>query len=461
MPASLSGGWAARLRTIFGVALSEIGEKHLQLLVNQEIREDADLDFKETLYGNGDSERREFAADIAAMANDRGGLLVIGVRDEADVAVKLTPVPLGPAEEGRMRAMGAGNLAPFAPFEILPVEAADPPGHRYYLVVVPPSADRPHAVRKDIDLRYPRRHGASKRWLSESEVADAYRDRFTRTGSDVDRVRTVLEQGRQAMKPTEERPLLAIAIAPSQRGSLLIDEDAVKRAEERVRRVDFVRGESPFDAPWAGLIAPLVGVGQRRLRIGTPSQRREIDTHYTYAELHVDGCTFFGEPINSMPPMQIGLMPGQSTEEQCPILVTQLTIFAVSCLLSAAKLSAELTGAFGDCSVVAALIGNNMRLVSYDGDGLPVVASGTPSGPVLSPHTVNPRQPSRGLIGSTCCHSACLFRSGPGVGEPELASISPDGELLIHTFPRTYHPQLQAWAGRHGIGIATKARERA
>jgi Putative DNA-binding domain len=46
------------------------------------VREDADLDFKQEGYGNSDSTRREMAADIAAMANERGGLIIIGIRGD-------------------------------------------------------------------------------------------------------------------------------------------------------------------------------------------------------------------------------------------------------------------------------------------------------------------------------------------------------------------------------------------
>ena len=96
--------------------------------------------------------------------------------------------------------------------------------------------------------------------------------RFTRIGSNVDRVRTVLEEGRQAINPSKQRPVFAVAIAPSEPGAFLIDAYAVKHAEERVREVDFVLGEAPFEKPWAGLLPPVVSVGQRRLRIGTPDR---------------------------------------------------------------------------------------------------------------------------------------------------------------------------------------------
>jgi hypothetical protein len=194
IPASFTGGWTTRLRSIFGTPLADVGEQDLEALVDHEVREDADLDFKQALYGNGDSDRREFAADVAALWNDRGRVIVIGVREENDVAVERTPVEMDAAEEGRMRSIGASNIVPYAPFYIRPVPSDETPGRGYYRILVPPSPDRPHAVRKGIDLRYPLREhvGADKRWLSESEIADAYRDRFTRVGSDAARVEAVM-----------------------------------------------------------------------------------------------------------------------------------------------------------------------------------------------------------------------------------------------------------------------------
>jgi len=69
-------GWAIRLTDVLGAPPTEVEEHHLQALVENGVREDADLDFKQARYGNGEQERRAFAGDIAAMAHDRGGLIV-------------------------------------------------------------------------------------------------------------------------------------------------------------------------------------------------------------------------------------------------------------------------------------------------------------------------------------------------------------------------------------------------
>jgi predicted HTH transcriptional regulator len=163
--------WTDRLVPLLGVAPRDVTRAHLQALVDGGVREDVDLDFKEDLYGKSDGDKREMAADIAALANERGGVLILGVKDEEGVAVGLPGVELNEAEALRIRQTATGLLAPHVPFDVLLVADDENAGQGFYLIAIPPSAWRPHAVRKDNDLRYPRRDGTTKRWMSESEVA--------------------------------------------------------------------------------------------------------------------------------------------------------------------------------------------------------------------------------------------------------------------------------------------------
>ena len=108
MPES-TRGWALRLADLLGVRPEDATEEDLSRLVTGRVREDADLDFKQECYGNSDPARRDLAGDVAAMANTRGGLIIIGIRDENDVAVELTPVKLGDGEEARIRRIAASD----------------------------------------------------------------------------------------------------------------------------------------------------------------------------------------------------------------------------------------------------------------------------------------------------------------------------------------------------------------
>lgn len=50
-----------------------------QALVDHNIPESRRLEFKRDHYGRKDDDRREFAADVSAMANAQGGDLIIGI----------------------------------------------------------------------------------------------------------------------------------------------------------------------------------------------------------------------------------------------------------------------------------------------------------------------------------------------------------------------------------------------
>jgi predicted HTH transcriptional regulator len=65
-------------------ALSELAAARLQALVDNGMREGRQLDFKERLPGNSDTDRREFAADVSSFANAAGGDLIFGIAERRD-----------------------------------------------------------------------------------------------------------------------------------------------------------------------------------------------------------------------------------------------------------------------------------------------------------------------------------------------------------------------------------------
>jgi hypothetical protein len=285
--ASATPGWALRLADIFGARIDELTEADLERVVSGRVREDRDLDFKEDRYGGSDGAKRELAADLAALANERGGVIVIGVRDENDVAVGRTPVELVEGEEGRIRQTAASNIAPHLAFDVGVVESLEQPGCGYYLFVVPPSDLRPHAVRKDRDLRYPRRDGTTTRWLSEPEVADTYRSRFTRAGDQAGRVGQVLDEGLAAMNVSEE-PFIAVGLVATGTGSMSIN----------LATVDVLAGWAKDHGParwFEGFFdrqaPPVAGVAAHRVTLRTVY---DTDTRPAsqYAELYDDGAGF-------------------------------------------------------------------------------------------------------------------------------------------------------------------------
>jgi len=77
---------------MFAKAFDKISLADLQALVDARIPEGRRLEFKRDHYGRTDEAKREFAADISAMANALGGYLIIGVEEENGIASQVVGV---------------------------------------------------------------------------------------------------------------------------------------------------------------------------------------------------------------------------------------------------------------------------------------------------------------------------------------------------------------------------------
>jgi hypothetical protein len=198
-----------------GASLGGVGEAAVRRLLGQP--ETEDLDFKRELYIAGPVGNGDLSTDVAAMANSGGGVIVLGL-DEfgAGIAQAATHVLLSDQEELRMRSAVASAVAPMPQWTVLRVpDSGAAPDHGFYLLIVASSDQAPHAVRKNNNLKYPVRNGASTRYLTEHEVADAYRNRFDGARARVARL-DELEAGVQLRGvPFSYMPWLTLALAPT------------------------------------------------------------------------------------------------------------------------------------------------------------------------------------------------------------------------------------------------------
>ena len=66
--------------------LDSIDESHLKALVAGDVRESRSLEFKVKLVWGTESEKKEFLADVSALANSGGGDLVFGIKEDHGAA---------------------------------------------------------------------------------------------------------------------------------------------------------------------------------------------------------------------------------------------------------------------------------------------------------------------------------------------------------------------------------------
>ncbi len=440
MPAANSG-WTIRLRELFGADLADLTEADLRALVEGQVREDDDLDFKRERYGGSDAQKRELAADIAAMANHRGGVILVGIRDENDAAAELTPVELADGEEGRLLQIGAGNITPHTPFNVHVVPSENDGKRGYYALVVPPSPLRPHAVRKDNDLRYPRRDGSSTRWLAEAEIADMYRNRFRMAEDQMSRIEPILEDGLAQMDLHDDSAYLAIALVPSTPGSMSM-------GLARIHQVEKWALDPAGTYAWRGFFGshPNGRAGIRRVRLGSLVSEKKPNSNY--AELHTDGAGFACE--------QVGRSSPGHGENSSAIQIPNIGLLweVARSLRVLGRHAIENTGAWGDAIVVTRLFGADMQLTyPVHGGVLHEPWNHQPiSDPIVTRHTVpleSLAESDQSLLATTRLVATDLFNA---FGSPEVQQIDERGGIRIRYIPKG--DRLAGFAEAHGVEVS-------
>lgn len=334
-----------RLEDLAGARLDTIQEPHLDRLVKAQIEEDVDLDFKAEPYGPKDGDKRNLAGDAAALANTRGGAIVLGIGElTRGRAGPLQPFRLDETEVQRMRQIVASLVFPTPAIEILPIEHPPDPTHGYYLLVVPRSQLAPHAVRMDNrSLRYPRRYGRETIYMSESEVADAYRDRFRGEDAQVARLDLIDTQGREQLGPTKEI-WATLALVPNAPGSMDLRHATLNRYQRCTRGGGHV-SSSPF-----GPTRPTVSTGVRRVTLSGGPDPKSGGHRYAYAELHTDGSGFVATRLTSQSRQAD---PPPSTRGVVDEMLVAVMIGMLSLLGGHAV---DQAGAWGDAVALASLI---------------------------------------------------------------------------------------------------------
>jgi predicted HTH transcriptional regulator len=113
------------------------------------------------------------------MANAIGGIVIIGIEEDDQArASKYSPVDISDAERLRLASTLLGNVQPMLTFDIHPIEDPQRPGQGFLVIWVARDAGSPPAYCQGTARHYPRRADTQKQWLSEAEIAEAYRARF-------------------------------------------------------------------------------------------------------------------------------------------------------------------------------------------------------------------------------------------------------------------------------------------
>lgn len=269
-----------------------IAEADIQQLIDDKVEESDTLDYKAGLSPKttGDwGASQEFAKDVAAFANDRGGQLVIGVRDKNKVATSIHPLT-EPYEqlERRLRKWALDSLSPPVPLEIARVDVT---GGIVVVVTVPQSIDQPHAVTNGNEKRplvFPCRDGSDTRYLAQHEVADRFDQRHRSRRERSEAADALVEHGFERLSRAPGIWLWA-AVSPTTPAPGRIDS----------RRVQVIKDWWQNNAKPGPMLTELANdlaiPGPGCVTFTTPRYRDEddeADPRSSYVELYVDGSSF-------------------------------------------------------------------------------------------------------------------------------------------------------------------------
>lgn len=443
------------LEAIFGGPLDATGitEEAVQRVVADQTPESEVLDFKQVLWAKTPrprppwTEEQEFAKDVGAFANHRGGVLLVGVTELGGVAKAAAPISIatsGEAEERRLRQALVNNLAPLATAEFIWIPVAA--GGWFCAVVVPRSPRTPHAVviESGTGLRYPVRHGADTAWLSEAEVAERYRRRTLAQADDAERVQRVVGQGREALRRVSGVWLFAAAV-PELPVEGALDQRTVETFEEWHRSSLQV---SPLNrslsAYGRGIPAPGKVTFTGSLRT---ADEDETEVRDAYVELHVDGSALAASPVGFHTSEESNRDVGELTLVDDGVLVVDLVL----------RWCADRVGAWGTATIVVGLwdcdgeVAEPIRLVFAEGGpvrrrrGTRAVSKSLMTTTVADLAAVSSLQERLAVTHAALSGLLQWF----GVAEP--LQILRDGTIVPQQFTMSWYREVESWATYHDV----------
>lgn len=142
----------------------------------------------------------------------------------------LPGVGLAEADERWIRQIVGPEVVPMPVVDVFRVEDPARPGHGFVLIAVARSPLAPHAVLVNEGLRYPRRNGATTRYLSEPEVAAAYRERLAAAGRQSDRAREIEADALGRLSTAEDQAWVVTSLVPDLAGELALGQAALSAA---------------------------------------------------------------------------------------------------------------------------------------------------------------------------------------------------------------------------------------
>ena len=415
--------------------------------------EGSDLEFKGKTYptsgAGGDKGKKELCADVAGMANAIGGIVIIGIEEDDQArAARYSPVDISDAERLRLASTLLGNVQPMLTFDIHPIEDPQRPGQGFLVIWVVRDAGSPHAYCQGTARHYPRRADTQKQWLSEAEIAEAYRARFAGLANRVDEAERVEAEFLQRLDTNQG--WLVATLVPDLPGGFSIDQASFR--DFQAATVD--QGPRGFGLHGASFNRALV---RRRRLVGTGLHPENKDVYtWTACELHENGNGAFGSRIDRRP-RTLGTEEAKGYLIDDEVAIT-IAAAAIRYLAQHARNRAAAGGlatirmTIYPVTVEAPVTLTQSRAFSLDNLGRYDLPNRPTADTVANIDAVAIDGP--GLVGTTYRLVSDLFQE---FGVPEPLQLTADGAIRLPYWHREAQGHIEAWAKANGVEIIREA----
>lgn len=231
------------------------------------------------------------------MANNGGGLIVFGVKEEGKAATER--VDVGEFDENHERSLRSAAITAITPPVFnLGVRRLNDTELRAVIVEVPASVDGPHLVFKGEFFGAPVRNDADTVWMKERQIEAMYRARFDERRYAAEALNALFAEAVAGKRTSERAWLIAVSRprASRSRGHLTVDE--ARRVMEDASRMALALARRG-----AG-VHPLESIDRSNLR---PGLRRWVAVNATggprplwreaWASLHHDGSVVLAAAV--------------------------------------------------------------------------------------------------------------------------------------------------------------------
>lgn len=154
--------------------LENLVESDLQSLVDDGVREAKTVEYKRSLPGNSDAEKKEFLADVSSFANAAGGYLIYGVEENEGIPTKIVGLEDVDADAEILRLENTirNGMDPKIPGIL--TRAVNVTSGTAIVMHIPRSFALPHAVDYKGRWRFYSRNSAGKHPLDVAELRAAF-----------------------------------------------------------------------------------------------------------------------------------------------------------------------------------------------------------------------------------------------------------------------------------------------